>query len=89
MIVTYALPIVEEVTPSTYREAKISSEFKIWKVAMMEEMNSLHKNGTWKLSELHKGKKAICCKWIFAKKQGSLDGYTVHYKAWLVAKIYA
>ena len=46
MIVTYALPIVEEVTPSTYREAKIGSEFKMWKDAMMEEISSLHKNDT-------------------------------------------
>jgi len=46
MIVAYALPIIEEVIPSTYREAEISSEFKIWKDTIMEEMSSLHKNDT-------------------------------------------
>jgi len=40
MIVTYALRIVEEVIPSTYRESKMSSESKMWKDAMMEEINS-------------------------------------------------
>jgi len=46
MVVAYALPIVEEVTPSTYREAEIRSESKIWKDTMMEEMSSLYKNDT-------------------------------------------
>jgi len=50
MIMTYALPVVEEAIPSTYREAEISSESKIWKDAMMEEMSSLHKNDTWSQS---------------------------------------
>jgi len=62
MIVSYALPIVEEAIPSTYREAEISSESKIWKDAMEEEMSSLYKNDTWELTKLPKGKKAIGCK---------------------------
>jgi len=68
MIVVYTLPIVKDVIPSTYKGAEISSEFKMWKDAMMEEMNFLYKNDTWELSELPKGKKAIGCKWVFAKK---------------------
>ena len=44
----------------------------MWKDAMEEEMNSLYKNDTWELTELPKGKKAIGCKWVYAKKQGSL-----------------
>ena len=46
MIVVYALPVVEEVIPSTYRKAEISSEFKMWKDVMAEEMSSLYKNDT-------------------------------------------
>ena len=42
-----------------------------------------------KLSDLPKGKRAIGCKWVFTKKQGSSDGDTVCYKAKLVAKGYA
>ena len=53
---------------------------------MMEEISSLHKNNTWELSELPKGKKVISCKWVFLKKHGSLDGDTVRYKVRLVVK---
>jgi len=68
MIVAYVLPVVKKAIPSTYREAEISSKSKMWKDAMMKEMNSLYKNDTWKLSELPKRKKAIGCKYVFAKK---------------------
>ena len=69
MIVAYALPVVEEAIPSTFREAEISSESKMWKEAMNEELKSLYKNDTWELTRLPKGKKAIGCKWVYAKKQ--------------------
>ena len=41
----------------------------MWKDAMVEEMYSLHKNDTWEQIDLPKRKKAIGCKWVFAKKQ--------------------
>ena len=47
MIVAYTLVVVEETISSTYREAEIRSESKMWKDDMMEEMSSLHKNDTW------------------------------------------
>ena len=59
----YALPVVEEVNPSTYKEAEISSESKMWKDAIEEEMSSLHKNDTWELTKLPRGGKVIGCKW--------------------------
>ena len=62
MIVAYTLPVLKEAIPSTYREPEISSESKMWKDAMEEEMISLHKNDTWELTELPKGKKVIGCK---------------------------
>ena len=89
MIVVYALPVIEKAIPSTHRKTKISSESKMWKNAMMEEMSSLYKNDTWELSQLPKEKKLIGCKWVLAKTQGSLKGDTVRYKAKLVAKGYA
>ena len=49
---------------------------------------TLFKNNTWELTELPKEKKAIGCKWVFAKKQGSLDNDILCYKARLVAKDY-
>ncbi|KAM0977924.1 hypothetical protein ACFX13_014221 [Malus domestica] len=56
---------------------------------MDEEMKSLHKNKTWKLVQLPKGKKAIGCKWVYAKKMESLGKDNVRFKARLVAKGYA
>jgi len=44
--VAYALLVIENVIPSTYREAVISSEYKMWKDVMMAEMNSFHKKDT-------------------------------------------
>ena len=72
MIVAYALPVIEEAIPSTYREAEISLESKMWKDAMEEEMSSLHKNDTWELTELPKGKKAIGCMWYMQKNRDLL-----------------
>ena len=86
MNVAYALTIVEEAIPYTYKKTEISSESKMWKDAMIEEMSSLYKNETWELTELPKGKKAIGCKWVYAKKHESLKDDTVRYKARLAAK---
>ena len=51
-------------------------------------MHSLKKNDTWELAKLPTGKKAIGCKWVYAKKEGSLSE-GVRFKARLVAKGYA
>lgn len=56
---------------------------------MADEMLSLKKNKTWVLVELPKGRKAIGCKWIYAKKEGVNDASVVRFKARLVAKGYA
>ena len=60
MTVAYTLLVIEDAIPSTYKDVEISSESEMWKEAMLEEMNSLHKNDTWELSELPKRKKADC-----------------------------
>ena len=85
-MVAYALPVVDEV-PFTYREAIRSSENEKWKRAMDDEMQSLQKNQTWKLIQLPRNKKAIGCKWVYAKKEGFPN--EVRFKARLVAKGYA
>ena len=86
MIVAYTLPVIEEAIPSTYRKTEISLESKILKDAMVKEMSSLYKNDTLKLRELPKRKKVIGCKWVYAKKQGSLKEDMVRYKTRLVVK---
>ncbi|KAE8678648.1 hypothetical protein F3Y22_tig00111402pilonHSYRG00027 [Hibiscus syriacus] len=88
-MVSFASPITIDDVPATFNEAVQSSEHKKWRIAMNEEMQSLQKNQTWKLASLPKGKKAIGCKWVYAKKDGFPDKNNIRYKARLVAKGYA
>ena len=50
-------------------------------IVMQEEMESLHKNGTWDMVRLRKGKKSIRCKWVFKKKEGTARVENTRYKA--------
>ena len=47
---------------STYKEAISYSEVAEWTVAITEEIESLHKNQTWKLVNPPIGQKIIDCK---------------------------
>ncbi|KAM1146650.1 hypothetical protein TB2_037939 [Malus domestica] len=67
--VSFPLPIITDDIPSNFEEAIESEEKKRWCNAMGDEMNSLLKNKTWELAKLPKGKKAIGCKWVYAKKK--------------------
>jgi len=69
MIVAYALPVIEEAILSTYRKAEISSKFKMWKDAMVEEISTLYKNNTWEVTKLPKGKKTIGYKWYMQRNR--------------------
>ena len=90
-LVAYALTTAEGMgihEPSTYTEAVTCTESEKWAVAMVEELESLHKNQTWDLVQLPKGKRAIGCKWVFKKKEGIPGVENARYKARLVAKGY-
>ena len=65
-----------------------AQECEHWKDAMQQEMDSIHKNGTWELVDLPLGKKAIGTKWVY-KIRWNPDGSVDRYKARLVAKGYA
>ena len=52
---------------------------------MKEELDALHKTGTWDLVDLPSGKSAISCKWVYKIKTRS-DGTVDRYKTRLVAK---
>ncbi|KAG8497171.1 hypothetical protein CXB51_008411 [Gossypium anomalum] len=52
-------------------------------------MESLHKNRTWDLVKLPKGKKVVRCKWVFKKKEETPGIEEPRYKARLVAKGYS
>ena len=71
--------------PLYYEEAAEKEE---WQKAMVEEMKSIEKNGTWKMVDLPKGKKAIGLKWVF-KTKFDANGSLQKHKARLVAKGYA
>ena len=87
-MVACADSIAADDIPTTYKDAVQSSEEDKWRIAMDEEMQSLHQNHTWRLANLPEGKKAIGCKWVFAKKEGFPNQEDVRYKARLVAKGY-
>lgn len=53
-----------------------------WKNAMEEEMNSLNKMKTWKLTDLPEGCKPLTCKWVLRRKESGRP------KARLVARGY-
>ena len=52
---------------------------------MKEELDALHKTGTWDLVDLPSRKTAIGCKWVY-KIKTRLDGTVDRYKAHLVAR---
>ena len=56
---------------------------------MGEEMESFHKNQTWKLVKLPVGRHVVGCKWIFKRKTGIPSAKVIRYKACLVAKGYS
>jgi hypothetical protein len=51
--------------PTTYLEA---SKHDHWRAAMSAELHALEQNGTWEMSSLPPGKKAIGSKWVFRTK---------------------
>jgi hypothetical protein len=74
--------------PKSVREAVDSTEGKIWKDTMVEEMGSLHKNETWDLFKLPSGRNPIGGKWVFNKNMNA-TGQVKKFKARLVAKGYS
>ena len=73
------------VEPSSVRDAMASTDKHAWKIAMEEEMKSLHDNDVWDLVELPAGRKTVGCKWVFKEKVRA-DGNVDRYKARLVAQ---
>ena len=63
----FSLSITDD-DPRTVKEAVDSKDGKLWKEAMVDEMESFHKNEAWDLLELLAGRKPIGSKWVFKKK---------------------
>ena len=66
----------------TFHEASFNP---LWQQAMKEELDALHKTGTWDLVDLPSGKSTIGCKWVYKIKTRS-DGTVDCYKAHLIAR---
>ncbi|KAG8498449.1 hypothetical protein CXB51_004962 [Gossypium anomalum] len=92
-LVAYALNVAKDIDanrkPSNYSEAISCEDSEKWMFAMQEEMESLHKNRTWDLVKLSKGKKIVRCKWVFKKKKKTPGIEEPRYKVMLVAKGYS
>lgn len=74
-----------EAVPRSMSEALKRDDRDLWCAAAQEEINAHLENGTWVSSPLPPGKKAIPCRWVFAKKYNA-DGSVERLKARLVAK---
>lgn len=68
--------------PRSFNQA---SQDERWQQAMQQEIRALEKNGTWTLTDLPKGKRAIDSKWVYKIKYKP-NGEIERYKARLVAK---
>jgi hypothetical protein len=83
----FSLSITDD-DPRTVREAMNSEDSKLWKKAMVEEMDALDKNEAWDLVEFPVGRKYVGRKWLF-KKKFNAEGKVEKYKARLVEKGYS
>lgn len=73
------------VEPQTLKAATSDDDADKWIQAINEEMHSHKLNGTWTLTNLPEGKKAIKSKWVFKIKRNQM-GEISRYKARLVVK---
>jgi hypothetical protein len=69
-------------------EAIDSTERKLWKHTMVEEMESLHNDETWDLVKLPNERNIVGSKWVFKKKM-NVASQVEKFKARLVAKGYS
>ncbi|CAL2253600.1 unnamed protein product [Prunus armeniaca] len=77
--------IGDEDDPKSFDQAMKSAQAPLWHKAMLEELNSMAKNGVWTLTNSTSSRKPIGCKWVFKTKRDS-QGRVERLKARLVAK---
>ncbi|KAG2781706.1 hypothetical protein PC112_g24839 [Phytophthora cactorum] len=74
----YAVVSVGEM-PTMFKSAMESSDAVKWKEACDSELESLHKNDTWDVVPLPKGRKAIGCRWARLVAKGFSQKYGIDY----------
>ncbi|CAN0910966.1 Retrovirus-related Pol polyprotein from transposon TNT 1-94 [Linum grandiflorum] len=70
---------------STPRSIEEAMKIPEWRKAVLDEIQALEANGTWKIVTLPPGKRTVDYKWIFTTKYNA-DGSVERYKARLVAR---
>ena len=86
--VTSGIALLEDRTPSSYREAMASSERKKWQAAMQSELDGCVAQDTWTLvkrSDLPQNTNIIPVKWVFKIKTDE-NGVVTKYKARITPK---
>lgn len=71
--------------PSSYRDAMRRPDSSLWKKAMQEEMDSLHKNNVWVLVDKPKDTNIVTNRWVLKIKRRP-TGEIERYRARLVAR---
>lgn len=71
--------------PRNHNEAMQCKNSHYWKLAELEELNSLEENNTWELVDLPYGRKAIGSKWVYKLKMDE-NKCIVRWKGRLVAQ---
>ena len=72
---------LHDTVPNTYEEA---SAHQVWRDAMMEEYNSIMKNGVWEVVLRSEGKSIVTSKWLYKIKHAA-DDTIEKFKAHIVA----
>ena len=62
--------LTDEGEPETFEEEKEDTHSRKWLSAMQDEMDSLHENHTYELTEVPKDKRALRNKWVYKLKPG-------------------
>lgn len=78
---------IDEKEPDGIEEALSGGESTEWKAAVISELKSLQKHGTWRIVSRSEDIKAIPTKFVFNRKLNE-DGSVSRYKARLVVKGY-
>lgn len=73
---------VSTIEPASFQQA---NQLEASRQAMRAELEALHKNQTWVITDLLDGVRLISCKWVYMIKKNS-DGTINKFKARLVAK---
>lgn len=73
--------------PVTFKHAMESDKNEHLMAAMKSELESMSKNGVWRLVKLPQNSKPIGCRWAYKTKRNP-QGKIERYKARLVAKGY-